>query len=283
MRRDRYELGRAKHFVRYLTRQELDPIDKPDAPGHRSRPQGDPDYVFKDRAGNQYVLELMRLLSPELRRLEEFVYDTICVPLENRLPGTYTLEIQIDKLNLGVMAASDAQRILHKVLALVTASRLDETQALSNGYVLAKATEEGSRLVPWLTVPELPYNLKVHDRAAKKLQRQFDAIVHDADNKFSGFSGWRILLIDLSQSSLDWEFHAERFRDGKGVLLTWAEQIGGKLTNVDFIYLEPGLKVWQVSDMRRVLAGHKYVDSPAGFYLMVWRRPGVQGQVRSFL
>lgn len=271
------ELDQARHFVRWVTREELSPIDKPDCT-RPSRPGGHPDYIFRDSEGRVYALELTRLLAPELRQLEQFVANRICRVVESHLPGTYILDIRLaDSLGRERIAPLVADSTAQEIIGLVQRGSLGESYRLSTGFVLTKVIDGGNRLVPWITAPELPFDLAVNDPIAKELQREFHSLISEADSKFRDYGGARVLLVNTSQSGLVLEFHAQRFKGGQGVMFTWVENISLMSTNIDSICLEPGIKVWQAAGMDRVLAGHRYTESKAGYYVELWHRPGIPG------
>jgi len=88
------ELDAATSLMRWITHEDLAPIDKPDCT-QPSRPGGNPDFVFEDSGKRRYVLELTRLLTPKLRSLENAVAAQVCAPLEHIIPGTYGLHIHL--------------------------------------------------------------------------------------------------------------------------------------------------------------------------------------------
>ena len=119
--------------------------------------------------------------------------------------------------------------------------------------------------------------LTIDNPLARELEKEFRHIIQSTDRKLEGYSGARILLLGLSQSGLDYEFHAKRFKDGQGIMLTWAENEGKMVRNLDYIFLEPGINVWSGSSDSlhvKVFAGHKYTNSKAGYYPQVWQRRG---------
>ncbi len=267
------ELDSARHLMRWITREDLAPIDRPDQ-SQRSRPGGHPDFVFEDSKKHRYVLELTRLLAPELRRLEDTVAAQVCAPVEHLCPGTYALHIQLtDPLGRGWIAPEVLKQTVQEITKILKSGTLQNTQELSTGFVLWKARDEGHRLVPWVTSPKLPFDLTDAHPVAKELRAVFERLVEEADLKFRGYDPYRLLLIATSQSGLDLEFHAERFKDGKGILLTWMDSLCERINNIDAIFLEPGVNVWSAGG--KVMAGHKYIESKAGHYPELWRRSGV--------
>ena len=109
----------------------------------------------------------------------------------------------------------------------------------------------------------------------KELRVAFEVLVEEADLKFRDYDPYRLLLIAISQSGLDLEFHAGRFKDGKSILLTWMDALCERINNIDAIFLEPGVNVWLAGG--KVMAGHKYMESKAGHCPELWRRSGVPG------
>ena len=267
------ELDSARHLMRWITREDLTPIDKPDQ-SQRSRLGGHPDFVFEDSRKRRYALELTRLLTPELRSLENTVAAQVCAPVEHLLPGTYALHIHLtDPLGRGRIAPEVLKQTAQEIAKILKDGTLQNTQQLSTGFVLWKARDEGNRLVPWVTSPKLPFDLTDAHPVAKELRLAFEALVEEADLKFRGYNPYRLLLIATSQSGLDLEFHAGRFKDRKGILLTWMDALCERINNIDAIFLEPGVNVWSAEG--KVMAGHKYIESKAGHYPELWRRSGV--------
>ncbi len=259
--------------MRWITHEDLTPIDKPDQ-SQRSRMGGHPDFVFEDSRKRRYALELTRLLNPELRGLENSLAAQVCAPVERLLPGTFGLHIQLtDPLGRGRTAPEVLKKTEQEIAKILKDGTLQNTQQLTAGFVLWKARDEGNRLVPWLTSPELPFDLTDAHPVAKYLRAAFEKLVEEADLKFRGYDPFRLLLIATSQSGLDLEFHARRFKDGKGILLTWMDTLCEQINNIDAIFLDPGVNVWSAGG--KVMAGHKYIESKAGYYRELWHRSGI--------
>ena len=191
------ELEQAKHFIKWITNEDLVPVEKPDCTRPSTRKH--PDYRFRDCRGQEYVLELTRLLTPKLRELEDAAAKKICTPVESLLLGTYTLHIPLtDPLGRGRIAPRIAERTAEEILRLIKDGSLQEIQHLSTGFVLAKVRDDGHRLVPWVTVPELPFDLTDDYPIAKELRSAFEELVLEADCKFRDYGGFRLLLINTS-------------------------------------------------------------------------------------
>ena len=267
------ETDSAKSLMRWITREDLTPIDKPDC-SQPPRPGGNPDFIFKDSKKHRYVLELTRLLTPKLRSLENTVAAQVCAPVEHLIPGTYGLHIHLtDPLGRGKIAPKVLKQTAEEISRILEDGTLQDTQQLSSGFILWKARSEGSKLVPWITSPELPFDLTDAHPIAKELRSSFEKLIEEADLKFQGYDPYRLLLVATPQSGLDLEFHAGKFKDGKGILLTWMDALCQRILNIDAIFLEPGINVW--SSGGKVMAGHKYVESKAGHYPELWRRSSV--------
>lgn len=274
------ELEQARHFLRWVTKEELAPIDKPDCT-RPSRLGGHPDYIFRDSEGQEYVLEVTRLLTPELRQLEQFAANRICRAVERYLTGTYILHIGLaDPRGKGKIGPTIARSIVQQIMKLVQDDNLQGTQALSTGFAISKVRDDGRRVVPWVTAPELPFDLATDQPVAKDLEGEFDRLLLEADSKFREYGGIRVLLVNASQSGLNLEFHAQRFRASQGVMLIWVQEASLVTTNIDSICLEPGVNVWEAGTGERVLAGHKYIESRAGYYVELWHRPGLPRLLR---
>lgn len=275
----RLELEQAQHFMKWMTGENLYPVDKPDIT-RPSREGGHPDFIFQDSRGQKYVLELTRLLSEELRRLEAFVVKHICIPVASNLDGTYNLEIRLtDPLGKGRINRKTAESTALEILTHIENGDLKQIQHLRAGFTLTKVGNGGHRLNPWISAPEPPFDLKQDHPTAEELHNNFWETILETDRKFSGYDGFRVLVLNTSQSGLDLDFHATRFADGEGILLTWTRNMSAASANIDSIYLEPGVKVWQASDMRQVMAGHRYIESKAGYYLELWHRPNTSTPV----
>ncbi|MDO8749654.1 MAG: hypothetical protein Q7K03_00690 [Dehalococcoidia bacterium] len=280
------ELDWANHFMHWVTLGKFNLLEKPDDE-RPSRKGGHPDFRFEDDAKREYVLELTRLMKKELRNLEKFLLASVSRPIGNQLPGTYVLQIPVDAIGRNWIDPQVAQETVVEISQLVRSGTLGQAQKLRSGFVLTRVREDGGKLVVQLVAPELPYDLALNDPIAKDLGKEFRSIVQEADQKFQGYTGARVLLIGLAQSGLNHEFHAGRSKDGKGIMLMWADNEGKALRNIDYIYVEPGISVWQPGlssgetlTLRNIFVGHRYTDSKAGHYVLLWQRTGTPGLLR---
>lgn len=274
----RLEVIQARRLVRWLTGSDGTLISTPDAPSRPTRPGGQPDAVLKDVSGKCYVVEVGRLLPPAVRNIDAFATRCIASPLEGKLPGTFTLTIDISKLVSGKLEPGQADTVVGEVNQFLRAGSLQDSQILAGGFTFTKVLPEGSRLVPQIVGPSIAHNVTEDDPSIADLKDFFDRQIAEADSKLRGWKGNRILLMDIGQSGLHWEFHAQKFKGGQGILLTWAAFKCPNTQNLDFIFLEPGVPVWQVSTESgqgpQIYAGTKWVDKPLGFYPLLWRRLG---------
>lgn len=274
----RLEVMQARRLVRWLTGSDGKLISTPDAPGRQTRPGGHPDAVVQDVSGNCYAVEVGRLLLPAIRNIEAFAKRRIAASLEGKLPGTFTLTIDISNQTRGKLDLGEAATVVGEVNQLLRAGSLRDSQTLGCGFTLARVLPQGSRLVPLIVGPSIAHNITEDDSSVAALKDFFDLQVEEADSKLRGWQGNRILLMDIGQSGLDWEFHAQKFKGGQGILITWAEIKCPNTQNLDFVFLEPGVHVWQVSTSSgegpQIYAGTKWVDQPRGFYPRLWRRLG---------
>ena len=249
------------------------PIERPDF-DRPSRLGGHPDFIFEDSKKQTYVLELTRLLTPQLRSLEKTVSKRICIPVGHLLPGTFVLHIRLtDPLGRGRISPRVLNLTAQEIATLAQHGDIQDVQQLDTGFVLRRVKNDGNKLVPWITSLELPFDLTDAHPVAGALRTAFQELVLEADRKFCGYNPYRILIIGTSQSGLNLEFHAGRYKDGQGILLTWIAHLSLGLANTDAILLEPGINVWSTGG--KVMAGHKYIDNKAGYYRELWRRPGV--------
>lgn len=268
------EVEQARHFISWVTREDLPPAEEPDYT-RPSRPGGHPDFIFEDSSGELYILEITRLLTPELRSLEEFVKKHLATPLEGNLDGTYTLEIPAQNLVGMRLPKRTTQQLKDEIETLIgNPNRMPGPYRLSNDFTLTKVRDDMSKLVPWITIAELPLNLDARSKVGRGLRYELARILSEGDTKFDGYSGHRIVLIDISQCGLDVDFHAGFSKSGPGIVRRWCSKLLKKTSNIDHVCLEPGIRVWKTS-MNRVLTGHKYVDKQAGHYPEVWTRPGL--------
>ncbi len=273
------ELETARRFMQRLSREDLVPSDKPDAPGRTSRPGGDPDYVFVDSTGQRYVIEVTRLLAPGIRRLEHRVIEDVTDALSAHLPGTYTLTIDYDRWSGRVPEPVASRSILLLVQEHLTRGTLPDSLIVYPGIEVRKISDEGHALVPWLEMDD-PWDLGPGDPRWEALARAFQKLIAEANTKFKGHTGRRILIVDISLSLLDDELHACDIGGRPAPMLEWLTEGKAERENVDEIYLEPGVRVWRAQagkkiseSRRRVLTGHKYLEEPRGFYVKLWPPP----------
>jgi hypothetical protein len=123
---------------------------------------------------------------------------------------------------------------------------------------------------------DLPYDLRADDPAAIALEGQFRRAIHEASSKFESYPGRSVLLLDISQSGLDIEFHAMSLGGESGLMAAWIARLRPELAKVPEIYLEPGVRAWTADEPpQRILAGTRYTDQQRGFYVRLRPPPVV--------
>lgn len=263
------ERDTVERFLRRLTKgAPLTLCGKPDAPGKPSRPGGSPDYVYEDPSGQRYVVEATRVLNPETRALESFLKRHVCERLASVVQGRWVLEYEMETF-------SERRPSKHEAADWVATIEHQSGQSggmltLGPGVTARRVGTEGTGVVPWIEAPRLPVRLSEAD--ALRFQTHVSGILTEAATKFAGYEGQRLLLIDISQAGLDWEFHVLPSRDGPGPVLTWVQSVPP--SNLDAVYLDTGVRVWHPPSMRRVVSGHRFIDKATAFYIRVW--PGVR-------
>lgn len=248
-----------------------------DAPGAQLPPGKRPDFIGEDSRGVEYVFEVTRLLTPELRRLEDFAKRRIAAPLDGRLPGSYVLWISMDGMSKTGMPPIDAKRILDQVEAQLARGALVDRFEPLPGYRVEKFNSGGHSLVPMVLAKDLPYELAPNDPLAAEPQQEFESIVREASSKFQSYAGRHILLVDVSQTGLDVELHVMRPGGKPGLMATWVANLPPEVANVHEIYFEPGIRVWAApepgedpdSPPRRIRAGTRFADEQRGFYVQL--------------
>lgn len=249
-------------------------VDMPDC-SHRGDGRKHPDLKYEDDAGNQVVMECTRLMPPDVRRLEASIKRNVVAHITRTVPGTYCLECVVDPIGRGCVSAAIAAQVVSEINGLVLSGVLGETHYLSGAFCFRNVVEDGNRIVPWLVADPLPLDLRLDDPMAIVLQGVFHRGVSEAEAKFEGYTGTRVLLFSTGQSGLDIDFHAERFRDGQGLMLTWAEIEMEGVKNIDYIYLDPESSLKSADTGMNVFTGHRYVDRPGAWFKKLWQRRGI--------
>jgi len=248
-----------------------------DAPGAQLPPGKRPDFIGEDTCGREYVFEVTRLLTPELRRLENFAKHSIANHLEGRLPGRYFFWLSLDGMPKDGIPSADVNRILNNVQVRLEQGTLGDRFEPVPGYRIERFNGAGHSLIPLVLAQDLPYDLTFNDPLAIALQRQFESTVREASSKFRAYAGQCILLIDVSQTGLDMEFHAMRPGGNPGLMAIWTANLPQEVGNVHEIYLEPGVRVWTAPEpgadphvhLHRIRAGTRHVDEQRGCYVQL--------------
>lgn len=263
------EYEAAAHLALQLAGGIVCTIDEPDPPGHQSRAGGMPDWVFEDSRQQRYVIEVGRLVPPSVRKLEAFILKQISRPV-GELPGTFVLEAP----SVGI-TPEKAKAIRQTIDQHRKAGSLPESFSPVEGIVVRRVGNTPTGIVPWVLVPELPYDVGVDDPQVQGLHSEFHSIVTTARKKFRDWPGRRILLLRLVQSGLDRDYHVRSSLGRQGLLREWLAPLAGALAAVDDgsdmeLWADTGIRVGQLRELanagvltpQRVLTGHRYLDTP---------------------
>lgn len=274
------ELEQAKHFMQWVTLHEPSSIKRLDKKKDRKRP----DFAFYYAWGQPYILELTRWLTSELRQLEAQLEKSVAKPLQDRLDGTFALYTPLETFRGGRLPSDVARQLVSEIEQRCVISGLLEhiIQYKGTSIRLNKLRNDGHRLVPVITIPELPPYLRESDKEVKILRNEIEKILCETDKKFRWYHGKRVLLVDMSQCGLDIEYHAYTSKEGPAVVHNWVAEILTPETRIDYVVVTQ-YRVWGGSGgWRRVVAGHKYVDKSSPSPKEVWRRPGFPPIHQSF-
>jgi hypothetical protein len=270
------ELSHASFLFSVLTGETPSTGHKVDAPGTRLPPGKHPDFLFEDTRGQKYVFEVTRLVTPELYRVEEFAWRHISSPLNEMLPGTYALWFSLDGTSRYGIAPAAANGIVNDVRRRFQQGQLADRFRPAPGFLIEKLDSTGHSLRPMVLAKDLPYDLRADDPAAIALEGQFRRAIHEASSKFESYPGRSVLLLDISQSGLDIEFHAMSLGGESGLMAAWIARLRPELAKVPEIYLEPGVRAWTADEPpQRILAGTRYTDQQRGFYVRLRPPPVV--------
>lgn len=275
------ELEQAKDFMRRVTPHEPSRIKRLDKKKERLDKKKDrkrPDFAFYYASGQRYILELKRWLTPEVRQLQAQLEKGIAKPLQDRLDGTFLLYIPLEKFEDGRLPPDVARQLVSEIEQRCLVSGLVEHTIQYKGASLSvrKVRDDSHRLVPVITVPELPLYLEENDKEVKALCNWLKEKLRATDEKFRCYRGKRIFLMDISQSVLDIDYHAGISKEGPGIVKKWVAALLKPSTRIDYLYLTQ-YRVWVSvgGSWRRMVTGHKYVDRPNPPYEEVWRKPGL--------
>lgn len=263
-----YERRLASWLVSGIAGERLQPdrcLDGPSAiPGRRN-----PDVGFTDSQGNEYIVEVTRLLSPRLLEVYAFALDKISRVISPALSGLYVLNFRVDALPPpGVIPRGDVVPIIAAVEDALKRGSLPTPFEPLDGYEIKKLDDTGAWLEPFL----LAEDVQPSDDRALALQRQLESVVAEADQKLEGYPGRRILLVDIGQAGLDAEFHSLELGGIKPLLAHWTDALGAKWPNVQEIYLQPGVPVWTAAGLS-IRSPTRYTGEPRGFHIRMRPTP----------
>lgn len=272
------ELELAKYFMRWVTKHDPSRIRKLDIDKRRRRP----DFAFYYVSGQRYTLEIERWLTPEVRQLQAQAEENVAKPLENRLIGTFVLDIPLSKFKDGQIPHKEASRIVSEIQQIVHSGMERKTYVLDNGLLMLKVSDDGKRLSIMVTEPELPVYLDETNQEVIILRGKLEEIVFKAHEKFRWYRGTRVLLIDISQCGLDIDYHGGISKEGPGIVCKWLEELLKSSARIDYVCLGQ-MRLWKGASGDRILTGHKYVDKPVPNYREVWHRLGLPSILSSFI
>ena len=192
------ELEQAKHFMRWATLHEPSSIKRLDEKKDRKRPE----FAFYYASAQQYTLELTRWLTSELRELQNFLEKNVAEPVRNRLDGTFILDIPLKELKGGRIPKDEARNLVSEIQQIADSVMKGQTYPLSIG-AFSKVRDDGHRLFPMVSRPELPIYLDENKQEVKILREELEKILREADEKFRCYRGLRVLLMDISQNGLN--------------------------------------------------------------------------------
>ena len=202
------EMEHAEHFMQWVTLSKPTRIVKLDVKKDRKRP----DFAFHYPAGQSYTLELTSWLTPELKRLQNFLQKYVSRPLRDNLSGTFALYIPFEQLLKGRIEEAEAQTLIAEIKQICSSHVEQGAYQLSIG-ALKKVRDDGHKIVPIITCPETVY-LDENNNAIKKLKSELGKILNEAQEKFRYYRGIRVIVLDISQNGLDIGYHAVSSKKG---------------------------------------------------------------------
>ena len=271
---------KATHFMQYILNKEPSRVVELDERKDR-KDRKRPDYAFYYSSGQRYNLELKRWVTPELRQLQAQLNKSVAQPLENKLNGKFALYVLFEKFPEGRIHPDKAQDLVSKIEQIIDTSPGVSQDCIVGDCVFSKVGDDGHRLVPVITAPELPIYLDDNSQEAETVKDLLSDFLYATEKKFRYYRGLRIFLLDMSQNILDIEFHAGISSDGPGIICKWCSELLVSAAGIDYVYVNQ-FRIWGsggTGTMRRILTGHKYVDRPAPYYKQVWRKPGLPRHV----
>lgn len=246
-----------------------------------SRPGKQPDWLLGFPHGIGLVLEITRLAVGTVREVETFIFETISTRFAGRLPGSFALIVDIAVWPDGKVSKSQAAAAIDVLESRLRTRAPIEGADLPTGLRVIALDPSTSGLIPLIVRSSLSPTASIDDPEVTALAEELGSVVVESAEKFAQWGHCqRCLLIDISQSGLDWEFHGLRFKGMRRSLVdTLMERLPeAALAAIDRILLEPGVRVWLAPDVNRslpvqIMAGTKYADSGLGHFLQGWPGP----------
>jgi hypothetical protein len=270
------ELRHATSLFSVLTGETPRTWHKADGRGTKLPPGKHPDFLFEDSRGQEYAFEVTRLLTPHLYRIEDFARSQIGSAVEGMLSGTYALRFSLDSVKRYGIAPAQAHGIITDIRLRLQQGQLPDRFTPAPGFLMEKLDSGGHSLRPMILAEDLPPDLRPDDPAAIALESELRRTILEADSKFESYRGRGVLLLDISQTGLDIEFHALCLGGKPGLMTSWIARLRPELANVREIYLEPGVRVWTADEPAQlILAGANNADQHRGFYVRLHPQPVV--------
>ena len=210
-------------------------------------------------------------MAPRLMQVYDFAIDHISKVVSRQLNGLHFLSFRFDRLDHGIIPLVHARAIVTAIADQLELRPLPTPFTPLDAYEVTRGDDGPGWLQPFLLSDTLPYDVPRSDAQAQRLERQFDAMVAEAHEKMDGHQGRRILLVDIAQTGLDAEYHALRLGGQRPLLDYWADDIAGRWENVDEIYFQPGVTVWNAEGLR-IASPTAYTGEARGFHIRL--RPG---------
>lgn len=261
----------ASWLISAVTREEPLALRELDPPGSAASSRKNPDIGYTDRNGQEFVIEVTRLMAPRLMEVYNFAIEHISNVVSPQLDGLHFLTFRCDQLDHGIIPPAHARAIVTAITDRLDHGALPWPFKALDAYEITRGDDGTGWLQPFLLADPLPYNAKASDTQSQQLQRQFEAIVAETHEKMEGYRGHRILLVDIAQTGLDAEYHSLWLGGQKPLLAHWADDIASRWQNVEEIYLQPGVALWS-ADGLRIASPTAYTGEARGFHIRL--RPG---------
>ena len=149
--------------------------------------------MFQDTGGDRYVIEVTRLELDIWRDFDSAIRKHITRRFDGELCGTFLLKARVTPTIIPI-AKKVAPSIIHAISDLAkSGENLVEEQQIDATFSVSKVREDGSRIVPWIMAPRLPYDLDEAHPEGMELKSKFDQACKEAQSKFENWDGRRVI------------------------------------------------------------------------------------------